>query len=110
MSGYSSDEIIRMQQDAVRRAQDMQKRARGGSGAGRSSPPPPRQKPSHSDPPPRPGGKTPPRRSGHNLLNLLNFQNLEMDSDTILILLVFFILASDEGDIYTLMALLYLLI
>ena len=109
MSGYSSDEIIRMQQDAVRRAQDMQRRARGGSG--RSSPPPPRPKPPRSEPaPPRPGGKAPPPRSGHNLLNLLNFQNLEMDSDTILILLVFFILASDEGDIYTLMALLYLLI
>lgn len=109
MSGYSSEEIIRMQQDAVRRAQDMQRRARGGSGRS-APPPPPRPKHPHPESVPRPGKKQSPPRSGHNLLHLLNFQNLEMDSDTILILLVFFLLASDDGDIYTLMALLYLLI
>ena len=125
MADYSAQDMLKMQQDAVKRVQNMQQRARQtlqhqppphpnrGEPSGQSRTPAHHQPQSTSKPPPEhstalaPQQNTP--KKNHGLLDMLNLKSLLKDSDTALILTVLLLIADNESDTMLLLALLYIL-
>ncbi len=111
-------DMPRMQQEALRRVQEMQARARASGGehpqdtsgqhrdhVSHGSPDPP---PMQHGPPPQMAG-TPPVPKGENGITDI-FQSLMKDKDRTLILILILLLANEETDTGLVLALMYLLI
>lgn len=62
--------------------------------------------PAHRQERPSPG----PRRTGMDLMQMLNFKNIDLDGDRTLVLLLILLLSGEENDQYLTLALLYLLL
>lgn len=77
----------------------------GGGRSGGSSPPPERSDSAQRQERSSPG----PRRTGMDLMQMLNFKNIDLDGDRTLILLIILLLSGEENDQFLTMALLYLL-
>lgn len=78
-------------------------------------PPGPKAAPSHEKRPvplPVPPAQSParPRQTGLDLMQMLNFKNIDLDSDRTLILLIILLLSGEENDSRLMLALLYLLL
>lgn len=116
--GYSSSEIISMQNDAVRRVNEMQRLARERVGNVASTPqsiqqPATQQEPLHTPTPPPPstsllsglGGSI--EGIGNSFAGILD--KLDLDSEKILIILLMIVLVNEGADILVILALGYIL-
>lgn len=107
-------DMSRMQQDAVNRVREMQRRAKKSVESAKEK----------SDKSDQDGfirkdsadnnnlqkNQTPPKNKGFDILRMFNFSKLEEDSDRSLILLILILLAGDGCDEMLIFALIYLLI
>ncbi len=122
MNGADRLKMEQMQKEAARRAREMQQRAipapegippmpnfvktpyqNPGQSAPRLHPQPPKTPP----PPPAPG---PPKNQGLNLLRMLNFGQMKLQGDTLLVVMLLLLLAGDGADELLLLALVYILL
>lgn len=125
MADYSYNELMQMQNDAIRRVEEMQKRAR--TTAGLESPPEIKKSPVEGDKReaprhiPMPEGYLKPQEKPKNMkdrgstqpvpslrLSLGN-SDIEIDSDKALILALILLLAEEQADELLLTALVYML-
>ncbi|MDO4743312.1 MAG: hypothetical protein Q4B04_04685 [bacterium] len=124
MTEAEQNQLKQMQQQAIERVREMEKRARPNPNASFEIPPMPdfvrtpyprnenssaEQTPTapvQPQTPPKPADK----KSGFNLLNLLNFKNIKMDNDITVIIVLLFLLSSEGGDELLLLALLYIML
>ena len=124
MADYSYQDIVKMQNDAIRRAEEMQKRARKTAGFEAEQPKAePPQEPRHI---PMPGGyllqndapvsqNDPPQpreenKKGPFLENLGNgLGDINLDSDKALLLSLIMLLSQESADELLIMALIYIL-
>lgn len=65
------------------------------------------QKNKHEPPPPK---EIPPKKKSKDLLGLLNFKNIELDSDRIIIIALALLLCAEEADELLIMALIYIML
>ncbi len=109
----------RMQRQATERMREMQRRARPPVNPPHTMPPTPSfvQIPNHhaAQEPERDSTTVPHEpargsRTGFDLFRLLNFKNLELDSDRVLILGLALLLSSEETDELLMLALLYIML
>lgn len=98
MLEYTVSDIERMQRNAERRMKSMQERSRSHLSGGQHKPNPP--------PPKAP----PPSVRRTNIFDLLNFKNMEMDSDRSLIIMLMLMLNSSGGDQLLMLALIYIML
>lgn len=131
MAEYDRTELERLQKEAANRIREMQNYTQQVVTPVDELPPMPSfvRTPytrsgggSRNDPPRREPEREPQRSEEHkeehkeeksspfSLLKMFNFKNMDLDADKALILLMIYLLASDEGDELLLLALLYLLI
>ncbi len=120
MADYSYQELMHMQNDAIRRAEDMRRRARTTAGLDTpSEPPAPPQEPKRI---PMPGGylqqqnevpqqeQAPPTEKSPLSEELKNgLGEINMDSDKALLLSLIMLLSQEGADELLLMALIYIL-
>ncbi len=112
MSNMSREEFLRLQREAEKRMREMQKRSDEITG---KMPPAPdfvtvrkeEKTPQVTEPHHMPQKKT---SRGLDLVKMLNFQNINMDSDRILILAVMLLLIGESNDELLLLALLYIML
>ncbi len=122
--------LEQMQKEATRRAREMQQRATPAPTSGGIPPmpnfvqtpygrqgqtpprglhmPPPPQPPKPQPAPPQP--PKPQAQSGLQLLKMLNFGNLKLQGDTLLVVMLLLLLAGDGADELLLLALVYILL
>lgn len=128
MSQPSRTEMEKMQRDAEQRMREMQRRSsqvlqgnemppvpnfvnpnphrqQRNQHANKSTPEP-IQKPSES----RPQHEAQHKPKGFDILKLLNFKNLKLDSDILLIVVLIFLLSTEETDELLMMALIYIML
>ena len=118
MPEYSANDFLRMQQDAMARVREMQKRAK--AAVGRQEEPIREEVPAvipeilhnpHKQPQEKqPKGPYCPIDTGNRKVNIPFLKNLDIDRDVLLILAVALILMSEETDIMLLLALGYILL
>lgn len=120
-SGYSENELFRMQQEAERRVRDMQRRVRTTvetENAPALVRPPPRATPptvSVSQKPPvyvkeKDPSEPHQRLFPFNILSNFNLSNFNLKGDTLLILLVILLISGEDNNTKLLIALVYLLL
>lgn len=125
MAEYSTDDLFKMQQDAMRRVQEMQSRARHTLedapyyDDAPSAAEPPRQKretrrrrpDSHGPPkpPPQPKPERNPEPEEPSLFSGLKIGNINISRDHALILSLLLLLYSEDSDKTLMLALLYIL-
>lgn len=125
MADYSYQDIMQMQNDAIRRAEDMQKRARATAGLGSDQPKAePPQQPKHIPMPsgylqqneaPHPQDESPQPRVSENekgpLIEKLKngLGDINLDSDKALLLSLIMLLSQEGADELLVMALIYIL-
>ncbi len=108
-------DVQRMQQDAERRMREMKKRADVYIGNSEIPPVPNfvkqrnRTEPQPTRLPPA-NKKGPESRNGFDLLRILNFKNIKIDSDVLIIIALIFMLSNENTDELLLMALLYIML
>ena len=109
-------DVHRMQQDAERRMREMKKKANVYIGNSETPPVPnfvsrnhrqPEQKTQRNE---HQNKKEPINRNGLDLLRVLNFKNIKIDSDVLIIVALIFMLSSEKTDELLLMALLYIML
>ena len=107
MAEYTRAQINQMQQDAMRRVRDMQRRSRSFVQQQNNDPPPP--PPIHNIPPP-PESPPPPKqeKSAPSFLGDI-LPEMKIDEEKTLIILLLIILARNGADMKLLLALGYLL-
>lgn len=134
MPEYTEDDILRMQQEAVRRVQDMQIKAQKKisqgekSSSGRNNRTSYRQEGTGEQKPvslnnleelnkSRSGRKVDKKRTDKpnpffnlNLSKLFNFKDFKLDFETILILIIIYLILTEETDWILLVALLYIIL
>ncbi len=122
MNGPDRSKMEQMQKEAARRAREMQQRAIPAPEGippmpnfvktpYQSQPQAPRLHPQPPKAPPAPPPKQPPQKSqGLNLLRLLNFNQLKLQGDTLLVVMLLLLLAGDGADELLLLALVYILL
>lgn len=113
-----SDDYLKMQQSAAERVRDMQRRVDGYSQTKRQDLPPKPDK--HKEPPsPPPKHQAAPNPlpakknilgKGGELLKMLNFGGIEMDSDRALVAAMMLLLVSESDDELLILALLYIML
>lgn len=114
----TESDMSRMQQDAVNRVREMQRRAKKSVETAKKTDSKDKSAPTDGfiykdnggkkeDPP---KAQTPVKNKGFDILRMFNFSKLEEDSDRSLILLILILLASDGCDERLIFALIYLLI
>lgn len=102
-NGYSGAEVLSMQQDAIRRVQEMQRRANAHLTPSAAPPEePPAQPP--ADPPKKPE-EAPPTKTIGGLL-----EQFGVDPEQALLLVLLLLLAQEKADSKLLLALAYLLL
>lgn len=134
MSEQKGD-LEKMQRDAEQRLRDMQRRSRNAVNSGDMPPVPnfvqvgtrqghrPQQSNSRRPTPPEEAHKEPKPQNkpplmpksnkggkGFDLLKMLNFKNLKIDSDVMIIVALIFLLSTEETDELLLMALVYIML
>lgn len=134
MSGSQPD-YEKMQQDAERRMQEMRMRSQRAihgsdmppvpnfvqtsrqSNRNEAAPrpnhpitPAPEQKKSTPPPSPPPKGGLLGRLKGVDILKIFNFKNLHVDSDVLIIIVLIFLLSTEETDELLLLALVYIML
>ena len=120
MAEMSREDFMRLQRDAEARMKEMQRRSE--EMVGRQMPPTPdfvkvrRSNETVKQPHP-PATVAPPvqknevrRSGGFDLLRMLNFKNISMDSDRSLIIAVMLLLMGETGDELLLLALIYIML
>lgn len=110
-------DVQRMQQDAERRMREMKKKANVYLGNSEVPPVPnfvsqkprpiPQQNAKHNN---HKKEKRPESRNGLDLLRILNFKNIKIDSDVLIIIALIFMLSNENTDELLLMALLYIML
>lgn len=106
MLEYSVDDIERMQRNAERRMKNMQECSRAHIDKGNGQPPaPPAPPPPAETPAPKP-----PSVKRTNILDMLNFKGMEMDSDRSLIIMLMLMLNSNGSDQLLMLALIYIML
>lgn len=112
MSNMSREEFLRLQKEAETRMREMQKRSDEITG---KMPPAPNfvtlrneEKPQEVKAPQKPPQNK--RSNGLDLLRMLNFGNMNMDSDRILILALMLLLIGESNDELLILALLYIML
>lgn len=109
-------DIHRMQQDAERRMREMKKKADVYIGSSEVPPVPnfvsqnPRSMPQQNTNHNHKKEKRPESRNGLDLLRILNFKNIKIDSDVLIIIALIFMLSNENSDELLLMALLYIML
>ena len=89
-------------QEQTKRMMEQQGKVRSG-GFARTAPP--------SNAPPEPKSPPPPpKHRGKELFDLLNFKNLELDSDRIVIVALALLLTAQDADEMLILALLYIML
>ncbi len=88
MAEYTREDFAKMNEQAAQRAQ-------------RSAP---------KSAPKKETEKNPPTPKSKDLLGLLNFKNIELDSDRIIIIALALLLCADEADELLIMALIYIML
>lgn len=110
MSNMSREEFLRLQKEAEARMREMQRRSDEITG---KMPPAPdfvtlREQPQgdikKETPPPQKNGR------GLDLLRMLNFKNINMDSDRVLLIALMLLLVGESSDELLLLALLYIML
>lgn len=99
----NSEEYMKMQQSAADRVRDMQKRANTYTA-------PERAEKAAPAPPPAPPVRKGILSKGGELLKMLNFSGIEMDSDRALIAAMMLLLVSESEDELLILALLYIML
>lgn len=122
MSQPDRTETERMQREAEQRMREMQRRAdRAVHGSNmppvpnfvrtnmnRNSPTENSQKKPHENNNPTPSKQK--SNKGFDILKLLNFKNLKIDNDIIIILMLIFLLSTEDTDELMLLALIYIML
>ncbi len=117
MAEMSREDFLRLQREAEARMREMQRRSE--EMVGRQMPPAPdfvrvRNAQEGAGPPPQPAvpepKKVPRQKNGPDLLRMLNFKNISMDSDRSLIIAVMLLLMGETGDELLLLALIYIML
>ena len=109
-------DIHRMQQDAERRMREMKKKANVYIGNSETPPVPnfvsqnPRPMPQQNTNHNHKKEKRPESRNELDLLRILNFKNIKIDSDVLIIIALIFMLSNENSDELLLMALLYIML
>lgn len=103
MASYNGD-FNRMQEEALNRLREMQRRSR--TAVNRPKPPQPEPKPQPQPKPQQPNPQSQPRPDALKSL----FGDIKIDSEKALILLMLFVLYKNNADLKLLLALGYLLI
>lgn len=111
-------DMSRMQQDAVNRVRDMQRRAKKSVESVKENADRDKsvkqegfiRKDNTDKKENLPKNQSPPKNKGFDILRMFNFSKLEEDSDRSLILLILILLAGDGCDETLIFALIYLLI
>ena len=110
-SGYSASELSTMQQDAVERVREMQRRARQrveqSNRMAAGLPPAPQAKPQTAVSVPRPQTL---RRESPSLPLQGILDRLNLDGETLLLLLILLLLINDGADHTLILALVYLIL
>ncbi len=119
MAEYSREEFAKMQEQAASHAQptmqmgnnrqrnSQQQKPRTQQPQQNPVPEEPQQNPASEKPPQQ---SQPPKKKGRDLLEMLNFKNLELDSDRITIIALALMLSAEEADELLIMALIYIML
>ncbi len=124
MSQPSRLEMEKMQRDAEQRMREMQRRSNQALHGGDMPPVPnfvnpnpqrqnrsaPAQNQPKREPSVTPAATPPAKNKGFDLLKLLNFKNLKLDSDILIIVVLIFLLSTEETDELLMMALIYIML
>lgn len=124
MNSAERAKLDKMQQEAARRAREMQQRAvpsvdgvppmpnfvRTPYTAHSGAVPPTKEPPPPRPPVQKPPQQPPPPTKGLHLLRMLNFGQMKLDKDLLLILMLLLLLASENTDELLLLALVYVML